>query len=248
MLEAVLIDLDNTMVLFDEPDYYRRYFPIIEDFFSKWCPKEAFKPRLIESTMALRNNPGAEKNREIFLDHFIGDPSEDRELVWNRFLSFYQNAYPRIEVKATIPEGLYDVLEALGKTDLKLVTATNPIFPLLAPQTRMGWVGIDPKWFHLITHIENMSAVKPRGAYYTQISEMIGVAPEQCLMVGNDPVNDMAAGRVGMKTYLTDDAELLKFRSTTSTSNERDSAISALKPDFSGPFSGVLPVVKALMD
>ena len=244
MLKAILIDLDNTMVLFNEPEFYKRYFPAISDFFDELCPRESLKSRLVKAVMALRNNPEKRNNKEIFLEQFIGDNPINSEVVWERFVAFYQTAYPNIEVDPEPPDGLHEILDALSRKGLKLVVATNPIFPPSAPLTRMGWVGIDPGMFHLVTHLENMTSVKPKGGYYRQIAEMIEVTPSECLMVGNDPVNDMAAGAVGMGTYLTIDAVHLNYASTTTTSNAKDAAQFMPKPEFSGPFSGVLSAIE----
>lgn len=242
MLKAVLIDLDNTMVLFDEPEFYKRFFPAVADFFDGLCPRESLRDRLVNATMSLRMNPEKRNNKEIFLERFIGDAPLDPKAVWERFVAFYQTAYPSIQVATDTPQGLHETLDALGGTGLELVVATNPIFPPSAPLTRMGWAGIDPGMFHLITHLENMAAVKPRGSYYRQIAERMGVAPEECFMVGNDPVNDMAAAGVGMGTYLTSDAADLNYASATATSGAKDAPIS--KPDFRGPFSGILAAIE----
>ena len=50
-----------------------------------------------------------------------------------------------------------------------------------------------------------MHFCKPYAEYYWEIAELIGCAPGECLMVGNAPVFDLAAGKVGMKTFLLGD-------------------------------------------
>ena len=77
---------------------------------------------------------------------------------------------------------------------------------------------------------------------------MIDVVPQHCLMVGNDPVNDMIAGNLNMKTYLATDAEEKGLASLTMSRDLRNRVTMEIpKPDFCGPFSGVVDVVNRLM-
>jgi len=246
MIEAVLLDLDNTMVLFDETtyvdEYFKRLFPWFSDLFS---PKELTE-KVMTATGGLRKNSGRVNNREFFLDRFDADGTAGREQVWERFMGFYAEGYPGIQVKASAPSGLQEVLYRLSRSNLKLVLASNPVFPLIAQETRMGWVGIAPSLFDLFTHIENMSFVKPNVGYYRQICDMLRVHPVSCLMVGNDPVADMEARQAGLKTYLTTDAVDAGYAtlSLTAASRKKDSAPAGA--DFVGPFSEVPAAVENL--
>lgn len=63
-------------------------------------------------------------------------------------------------------------------------------------------------------------------------------------MVGNDPLNDMAAGTIGMNTFMTTEAAPLDYRSVTKGSlGGRQEEYPA---DFSGMLTEVLPVVRRL--
>ena len=51
-----------------------------------------------------------------------------------------------------------------------------------------------------------MHYCKPNPKYYTEILEMLGKKPEECLMVGNNTDEDCAAAQAaGMKTILVTD-------------------------------------------
>ncbi|MDL2302445.1 hypothetical protein LJC58_08835, partial [Lachnospiraceae bacterium OttesenSCG-928-D06] len=39
-------------------------------------------------------------------------------------------------------------------------------------------------------------------AYYQEILDKIGIKAEECLMIGNNAVDDMVAAETGMETYL----------------------------------------------
>ena len=80
--------------------------------------------------------------------------------------------------------------------------ATNPIFPSIATRKRISWTGLSYDDFSLVTTYENSSYCKPNLKYYEEILNKLGYKPEECLMVGNDVVEDMIAKKLGMKVFL----------------------------------------------
>jgi FMN phosphatase YigB (HAD superfamily) len=246
MLKAVLLDLDNTMVLYDEPTFYRRYFSRICRAFADILRPDEFQARVLRATMALLHNNGEMSNRRFFLERFLLEQGHRGDEIWRRFMDFYHTEYDRIEVEPIVPSGLDHVLGALQERGLKLVVASNPIFPLLVQEKRMAWGGVDRYHFDLVTSIENMSFVKPRVEYYLQICEKIGEAPADCLMVGNDPVNDMVAAKAGIKTFLTTEAGKIDYTSLALTGDKPGRTDPIPPPDFTGPFAEVIGAVRRL--
>ncbi len=240
MLEAVLLDLDNTMVLFDEPVFYEHFFERIIPWFADIMPSDVFRERMLRSTMGLIDNDGQVSNREYFLDSFCGPDPARRDLIWKRFLAFYESEYDRIRVAVRVPAGLGELLDHLVAWNLKLVVASNPIFPQVAQRKRLHWGSIDSRRFALFTHIDNMNYVKPRTGYYRQICSLIHTPADRCLMIGNDPVNDMVAGEIGMRTFLTTEAGRIDYASLALT-GRRTKPLPV--PDHRGTLADVLAVV-----
>ncbi|MBI5551969.1 MAG: HAD family hydrolase [Desulfobacterales bacterium] len=245
MLTAVLLDLDNTLVLFDETAFYLRYMERIVPFFEDLLPGAAFSDRLLRGIRALRKNDGQVSNQDFFMDVFCDGLSDRRQAIWERFLRFYESEYDHIPVTFQKPAGLENVIDQLQRQNLKLVVATNPIFPQVAQEKRLAWAGLDPGRFVLLTHLGNMGYAKPHPEYYRQICAMIEVPPEQCLMVGNDGINDMIAGSVGLKTFQTTEAGVIDYRAVTKGRDVREGLAHAA--DFSGPLAQVPAVVARLM-
>jgi FMN phosphatase YigB (HAD superfamily) len=50
-----------------------------------------------------------------------------------------------------------------------------------------------------------MHFTKPHPEFYTEVVERLGLAPEECLMAGDDPENDLTAGLAGLETFLLTD-------------------------------------------
>ncbi len=69
---------------------------------------------------------------------------------------------------------------------------------------------MDPEDFEWITTYENSSYCKPNPAYYFEIMRKLDADPGECLMVGNDVTEDMAAKTIGMKVFLLTDCLINK--------------------------------------
>ena len=97
---------------------------------------------------------------------------------------------------------LATILQQVKAQGLRVALATNPIFPAVATENRIRWAGLQPEDFELYTTYENSDCCKPNPLYYQRITEKLGVAPEACLMVGNDAMEDLAAAQLGMQVFL----------------------------------------------
>jgi FMN phosphatase YigB (HAD superfamily) len=246
MLKAVLIDLDNTMILYDEPAFYERYFDVIIPRFEDIIPPNLFRDRLLRAILALPNQTGAGNNRDFFLDRFCSGFKNKRSDIWQRFMAFYETGYDTLKPPVTLPGDLVSVLDRLHGAGLRLVVASNPLFPEIALKKRMAWGNLPTGCFELMTHMENMCYVKPQAAYYRDICRKLGEPPEACLMIGNDPVNDMAAKLAGLKTYHTIETGDFTYASLSLPSGTDQGQPEIPTPDFTGSFSQVIPVADRL--
>jgi FMN phosphatase YigB (HAD superfamily) len=244
MIEAVLFDIDNTLILFDENAFFDAYLKKLVPRFSDIFTPENFRERLIGSTRALLKNQGQTSNIEYYMNHFIRDHEDRKEEIWERFQRFYSSEFNQLRDRVTVVDGTRSLLSALNKQGLKLVAASNPLWPLSIQTMRLGWADVDDLPYSMITHIENTSYCKPQPEFFLEICQSIGLKPEQCLMVGNDPLNDMIAGETGMKTYLTTDS-LSRGTSSFSLSRRiRHHGNNPLPdPDFTGPLMGVITAI-----
>ncbi|MFX1508652.1 MAG: HAD family hydrolase, partial [Promethearchaeota archaeon] len=53
-----------------------------------------------------------------------------------------------------------------------------------------------------ITSAEDYHFAKPHIEYYEELLERINKKPSECMIIGDDPINDMVAGKIGIKTFL----------------------------------------------
>ena len=129
-----------------------------------------------------------------------------------------------------------------------MVIASNPFWPENIQTKRLTWAGLENIHFDLVTHISNMSSCKPNLAYYQEICQKIAETPESCLMVGNDPVNDMVAGSLGMKTFLTLDSYEHQGASLSMSRAIRNGLVGDIpEPNFKGSILKLAEIVEGLM-
>jgi FMN phosphatase YigB (HAD superfamily) len=247
LLKAVLFDLDNTLIHFDEREFFEAYIPRISTVFSDMMPPETLITKLLLSTQMLVNNNGQMSNAEYFMSSFSLGYEGYKEEIWKRFIKFYETEFDRFQALVSVTPGVREVFVKLKKTGMKLVIASNPIWPQIVQMKRLSWAGLGDWNFELVTHIENMSYCKPHIEYYLEICQKINEKPEGCLMVGNDPVNDLVVAKIGMKTFLvTDGSEFDGSELELSKSIRDDTAVELIAPDFQGLLSDVPDAVETL--
>lgn len=97
-------------------------------------------------------------------------------------------------------EGACEALDCVLGRGLRVALLTNPSFSHTCIRCRMGWAHITDVPFELVTCMENSTRCKPFAGYYTESLDKLGLAPEEVLMVGNDPRRDFASPDIGLQT------------------------------------------------
>lgn len=212
MLEAVLFDLDGTLLPMDYDRFVKEYISSITRTLlpAAGGTGEEFALSVWKGLKAMFDNDGRVTNREAFWNSFAEIYGEGiREKEW-MFDSYYENEFEALKDTCGYDEAANGTVKLLKAQDLKVALATNPIFPKVATDARIRWAGLDSSDFELITVYDTSHYTKPKAEYYLEVADMLGVAPEACLMVGNDASDDMPAENVGMKVFLLTDCLLNK--------------------------------------
>jgi len=202
--KVLLIDLDGTLLDIEMSFFLGPLVSRMHGFFSDTIGYQRFRKGLFAGTEAIMSEPrpGGETNEEGFYRVFsqvtgLG-PCESR----GRLEDFYSRAYPSLGDFARPVKGGPEFVRAAAERGFVMVLATNPIFPLRANHERLRWAGVSPGFFHFIPGLENMSSCKPGIRYFLDLAARAGVDPGECLMIGNDPEQDLPAADVGMGTFL----------------------------------------------
>ncbi|MEN6327645.1 MAG: HAD family hydrolase [Syntrophomonas sp.] len=208
MFEAILFDLDGTLLNIDMEIFLQHYFRKMHEMARESGYHEA--GRLVEQVfkstgvMIANLDPGF-SNEAIFMQDFLTNCQYPEDEMRGFFDEFYESAFPGLHQYCQPFPGIPEMMQKLMDRGMKVVIATNAVFPLTALHQRLDWAGLGNFKFDLITSYEVMHFCKPHTDYYQEITEQIGVNPAKCLMVGNDVGEDLPAGQIGMKTFLVED-------------------------------------------
>ncbi len=204
--QALLLDLDGTILNLDIENFIPAYLEVLSEKYTGNLNRDVFIRHLLESTARMvANNEPDRKNIEVFYDEFCQRIGQSREQIHSILEDFYQNDFPALSSWGGKHPYARELLENARQNNMILVLATNPIFPLTAIVQRLGWGGFSPEEFDFITSIENMHFCKPNPAYYKEIISRINCSPQQCLMAGNDTLEDLSAAKAGLDTFLVED-------------------------------------------
>jgi FMN phosphatase YigB (HAD superfamily) len=209
MIDTVLFDLDGTLLHFSQEAFIDVYFAELGKVFAKLGLDAGRAVKAVwAGTKAMMLNDGSMLNKErfwlAFAEHLqLG--GDGLGMVEAECDKFYANEFDVVKTVLQPNDVSERLVRALISRGYDVVLATNPLFPACAVDTRLRWIGLGPQDFRLVTHYGNSSYCKPNPGYFQEIFSKIGKAPEQCLMAGNNPGEDMAAGALGVETFLVTD-------------------------------------------
>lgn len=203
MVKLVLFDLDGTLLPMDQDEFMKAYMGTMA---KKLAPHgyepEKLVPAVWNGVKAMVMNDGSRTNEDAFWDMFcevFGEKAREDAPI---FEDYYQNEFQTVKGSCGYDEKAKQIILKLKEKGYRVVLATNPLFPSIATESRIRWAGLEPADFELFTTYENYHFCKPNPKYYLEILEKIGVAPEDCMMVGNDVTEDMMTRDMGMQVFL----------------------------------------------
>lgn len=207
MYKAILFDLDGTLLPMDNDEFTRGYFGLLyKEFEPLGFGKEEFVKGMWSGVAAMVKNTTDMINEERFWEVFSGLLGDRILAHKNTVDAFYEGEFKKA-IAFTQPTPLAkQAVELAREKAEKVVLATNPFFPPVAVKARLGWAGLKWEDFDHVTHYCNSKRCKPNPEYYIEVANAIGVKPCECLMIGNNSLEDIAASKsVGMDTYLVTD-------------------------------------------
>lgn len=209
-MNTVLFDLDGTLLPMEQKAFIGIYF---EELGKKFAGLGFEPKKMLEGIWAgmgaMQKNTGEKTNEEVFWDQFARLFGEQVRQYEKDFISFYQNEFHKAKAGTTPNPMAKTIVDLLKSKGYDLVLATNPMFPRVATEGRIGWAGLSWDDFVLVTTYENCHFCKPNLAYYQEVLGKIGRTPEECFFVGNDYVEDLSAAKLGISCYfLTETPEM----------------------------------------
>lgn len=203
MIKAVCFDLDGTLLPLDIDTFCRYYFGMMATRMAEhgYDPK-TFVGAIVQGTHAMYGNDGSITNEEAFWRAFCGVLGESAREAEPILAEFYEKEFDSTRAACGFDAEAAPTLAHCRELGLRVAIATNPLFPEIATRKRLAFAGIDPQTVEFYTTYEDHRYCKPSKGYYLEVASRLGLSPEECLMVGNDVGEDMAAARAGMQVFL----------------------------------------------
>lgn len=210
-IKSVWFDLDGTLLPMDQERFTTGYFGLLAKKMAAYGYESG---QLVDAvwrgTAAMVRNDGTKSNEEAFWQEFSRIYGEKALLDKELFEAFYENEFKEAKIFCGYNPKAAETVKKLKNMGFLMVLATNPLFPRAATEIRIGWAGLVSSDFEWITTFENSRYCKPNPAYYREILKKLDLRPEECLMVGNDVTEDMAAAKVGINVFLLTDCLINK--------------------------------------
>lgn len=210
--EAVLFDLDGTLLPMDFEEFMHGYFSLLSQAVAPLgYEKEHMIASMWKGVYAMTKNEGPSTNAEAFWEVFAALEGKQAYEHIPCFDAFYANEFHAAKALTQPTEQASKAVAAARASAEHVVLATNPLFPAVAIQSRLAWAGIAEDEFDFVTHYDNCTSSKPNPKYFTDIAKKLGVSPERCLMVGNNVDEDiLPAQKAGMSAFLLTDCLMSK--------------------------------------
>ena len=202
-LKMILFDLDGTLLPMDQEQFARQYFSLLA---KKLAPHGYAPEKLVEAiwagTAAMVKNDGHQSNEATFWDDFAMRFEEKSRNDLPIFDEFYATDFAHVQDVCGFDPQAAETVFWIRQQGFRVALATNPIFPAVATESRIRWAGLQPEDFEWYTTYENSRFCKPNPRYYQDILDHLQLKPEECLMVGNDATEDLAAQQLGIPVFL----------------------------------------------
>ena len=205
-ITTVLFDLDGTLLPLNQDEFAKQYFVHLSAFLStRGYESTQITKALFSGVTAMMENNGRALNETVFWEDFSRFYGEKARNDLPLFDEFYRDYFVALKSITSCNPRMREVIDRVKSAGCTAVVATNPVFPATATEQRIRWAGLTTEDFRLITTYENSRFSKPNPRYYEDLITQLSVSPEECLMIGNDTLDDMIAESLGIHVFLLTD-------------------------------------------
>jgi len=204
-VKGVLFDLDGTLLQVEMREFVQAYIQGLAKHFPE-VPDPAFFSRAIKDSIRalLVSEQGDLSNEQFFLATLGRRLGLEASLCGERLTRYCANGLAGLEPLVRPFSLARDILARCFERGLKVVVATNPVFPRPMVEARLRWAGIADFPFDYVTTFDNSRFCKPHTGYFRDVLGQLGLAADECVMVGNDTEHDLGARSAGIPTFLVD--------------------------------------------
>lgn len=205
-MKKIFFDLDGTLLSMDLDVFIKSYFKQLTTYFASTNKDvEVIVKGVMAGVQAMLQNNGEHTNEIVFWKEFSTVTKLDRSEIENDFNRFYEVEFHKLKNHVEVNENVVKAISILKEKGYEMYVTTNPIFPKNAVLERLCWAGLNPNDFKDVTSYESCFYCKPNLGYYEAFMKKHNVNPKDCLMVGNDSIEDGVIQTLGVDLYLISD-------------------------------------------
>lgn len=206
MRKAVFFDLDGTLLPLDMDVFIRAYYVEIQksgvlDILQNEKGLDMFNAAI----GFMMGEHGMHTNEDAFCRKLEELSGVKRDVFMPEFIRFYKHNFRNIKGCTRCEPLSRKVVDELKRKNYRLVLATNPFFPRIATDMRIGWAGLKKEDFEHVTYYENSRYCKPDFRYFEALLNETGLAAGECYMVGNSVEEDLCAAKIGFEVFFLKD-------------------------------------------
>lgn len=209
MIQAVLFDLDDTLLSLNLTAFLGRYVNGASGLLARASGKLRVNIMAAYARAWLavegENRKDRLTNQQLInsiMYKQTGIPLDD-PVIDDMIRCYEETVVPRLGggvVRAEPKKGAREAVDTVWDMGLTCALATNPVVSKACDLARMGWAGFSEDDFALISCAENSTRAKPWADYYEEFCGKLGLSTDECLMVGNDAKRDFAHPACGLRT------------------------------------------------
>ena len=159
-MRAVLFDLDGTLLPLDFEAFQTRYFELLGRRAAEAFPKVDLVRPTLRALHHMVGNDGSATNETRLLGAYRVTDRDGtvipQDLVLDFFARFYERDFPTLGIGVAPDPEAARVVAIARDRGLRVILATNPVFPATAIVQRMRWAGLEPEAFDRIASMEGL--------------------------------------------------------------------------------------------
>jgi len=204
VIQAILFDIEGTLINLDRAKFIQNYLGILAPRFAHLLSPDKFTKHLLKSIETIQKEPKPEQTvMQTFLDDLSKATGQSVQILRPIFEEFYVSDFPALRclVQAN-PHGVKVVEYAIQQGFLTAILSIS-LMPLIAMKEQVRWAGLTPEHFKVIATLDNFHYCKPHPGFFQEVANNLGVGPQNCLIVTKH-INDMVCQELGMKTFFVE--------------------------------------------